>query len=298
MSKKVYFVACAAARPGLLGVVAHLHEAIEADVEYSRIYTINAGHWRHIDLDFEARSIAYTSPPWSWWILGKRGEVAIVSANGTTYERIADAGTGNKKLGYLNQIRLIDNRIFVCGYRRQIYCREKERWIHFDQGILADKVERGKGLLGMCGKTWDNLYVVGRDGEIFHFDGNDWSNLNSPTNLTLEACCTSRTNDIFVCGNKGLILRGNHQGWMLIDPAGFSENLWDIIEYQGETISAHRSGLVKVRKDKVEPWEGLPPNTTTARLAVIGDQLWSVGNYHIQMYDGVKWHGFPCPDNT
>ena len=78
----------------------------------------------------------------------------------------------------------------------------------------ADDQEREPGdvelyLAGIDGTSDSDIYVVGTDGHIFHWDGKAWRGVKSPTKAHLERVRCVDRGEVYICGYEGAFLRGN-----------------------------------------------------------------------------------------
>jgi hypothetical protein len=64
------------------------------------------------------------------------------------------------------------------------------------------------------------LYAVGWQGEIWHYDGEKWHQLPSPTKLVLVDVCCAGDGTVYACGREGLLLKGRDQTWEIVEPPG------------------------------------------------------------------------------
>lgn len=68
-------------------------------------------------------------------------------------------------------------------------------------------------LYGIWGAGSNNVFAVGENGTIIHYNGNSWSPMNSGTTNHLYGIWGKSINSIFVVGDKGTILYYNGYGW-------------------------------------------------------------------------------------
>ena len=75
------------------------------------------------------------------------------------------------------------------------------------------------------GTSPDNIYIVGNNGTILHYDGiGQWVQMNSPTSKPLVSIWGSSDSDVWIVGGNGAILRQqNGNAWQEIP--GIPENL-------------------------------------------------------------------------
>ena len=290
-------------RKGLLGVLA-FPEDYPADTEFTVFYTMLDDQWWQQQFKFDIASVAYLADARhntrAWWLAGKRGEIVEFSGGTPRVEKIATAGTGpGDKYGYLSQIRVIDGELFVCGYRRQVYRQQDGGWELISRDIL-DNRKKGpwNGFEAIDGHSRNDLYAVGDEGEIWHFNGSEWQRCDSPTNQNLAdvRCCDGK---VWVCGDGGIILCGDRNGWEILwstpDPA---EQWWGIDCFMDETYVAGSLFLGKLQDGEIVAVDTGVQGTITAQTLQVKDGiLWSIGARHILSFDGKRWTQHVCPEN-
>ena len=275
------------------------------ETESTVFYILRGDQWARQVFAFAVSSLTHLahadSPDAGWWLLGKRGEVA--SYNGTTprIERIPTGGTGNpgKKFGYLSQIRVIDGALFICGYRRQVHRRDGGQWHLISDPILDRRAEGPwNGFESIDGFAQDDLYAVGDDGEIWHFDGATWRACDSPTNQNLAdvRCIDGKA---WICGDRGIVLCGDKDGWQVVwDKKAPSENWWSLEHFVGKTYLAGNEFLGVLEDGQIDEVDvGLKEEITTMVLHARDGVLWSIGEEDILSWDGSRWTAWVAPEN-
>ena len=279
---------------GLLGLLA-FPSNFPSETEFTLFLTTRDSQWRKLQFDFDIVSLTHLKINQTgykgWWLLGKRGETVEVISGNTRMEKITTAGTESGCYGYLSQIRLINNTMFICGYRRQVYQRKDQKWVLISSSMLDNRPEGPwNGLESIDGFSQNDIYAVGDEGEIWHYDGSNWTACDSPTNQNLaDVRCIA--GEVWICGDSGIILRGNKDGWDIVwDGQDPSDNWWSIESFQGDIYIAGNDFLGKLLGDKVVPVNiGIKPEITTQILHHKDGILWSIGEEDILAYDGKNW---------
>jgi hypothetical protein len=150
--------------------------------------------WRVMSVAFPEPSLGAIRKVYA---LSEEGEVECYSREGSVTEQIIDAGlNGQGKYGSVNTIRPIENRLYACGCRGQVYRKEGAKWVHFDKGLLQESVQDHAAVLAslkndqeatvkFIGEIVDNerdiidingssersIYAVGGDGFIAYYNG-------------------------------------------------------------------------------------------------------------------------------
>lgn len=281
----------------MIGVLGYPNALQGTDTEFATFYMADSNEWVHQQFDFEGRGVVplkrrdYSA----WWILGKRGEVVEVT-DSCRQEQIADAGTGGNKLGYVEKIAVIDGELYVCGYRRQVYRREKGQWVHIDKGILAGKNDQ-LGFESIDGTSKTNIYAVGDRGEIWHFDGRRWDKIDSPTNLDLHEVHCVNPELVYAVGANGIVVRGGGSHWQVLQNEDLGEELWGVVSFAGNVYVAGYDGIAMIQGDDIVPVDTGLGDIQGYRLRASQGVLWSIGNDHVLRFDGTTWSERVCPDN-
>ena len=103
-------------------------------------------------------------------------------------------------------------------------------------------------LLDVWGSSDTNIYTVGTNGTIAHYDGTEWNDMVSGTSVRLESIWGSSGSDIFAVGAEGTILHFDGNSWSAMS-SGTTYDLYDIwgisstnIYVVGEEIVLHFNG--------------------------------------------------------
>jgi hypothetical protein len=150
--------------------------------------------------------------------------------------------------------------------------------------LTLDKKERG--LNAVHGTSPENVYAVGEEGVIFHFDGDTWSEIESPTNGELFAVLCHRE-DVYFAGQKGVVFRLTKGKWKelhLPDKTTATSLAW----FDGTLFAATGlEGLFRLEPDGFE----LVKKRIFYELKIVGKLLFCYGNNLIAQFDGKEWWG-------
>lgn len=157
---------------------------------------------------------------------------------------------------------------------------------------------------GIWGTSNQNIFVVGDFGYIFHFNGTQWSVMDSGTNKTLNDIWGCRSDHIIAVGAKGTILLWNGNQWKPF-PADLNGNLHEI-------WGVSENDFYVIRKDSVQDyvyhWNGVsfsevPIPGNEVLYAVWGlnsDDVYIGGNVNSEIpalyhWNGSTWTSMPPP---
>jgi len=88
-----------------------------------------------------------------------------------------------------------------------------------------------------------DIYVVGYQGAIMHFDGNNWQKMATPYRVPIWSIWGQNSNNIFAVGGNGVILNYDGKNWSKMD-SGTRQWLYDIWGSDSKTIYAVGTGVI------------------------------------------------------
>ena len=175
-------------------------------------------------------------------------------------------------------------------------------------------------LTGAINKIWgtssSNLYVVGGNGSIAHYNGTSWSKLESGTELTLSDVYGTNNNEVYASGvevfKSGIVLKGNSSGFSVYKESGYvNENelfetlyaeLGSVWVDEKGTLYTGGSYLYWQRRGEWDFVESLSENSFQANIGApargyitgitgngSNDYLISGGRNTLQHYNGISW---------
>ena len=201
------------------------------------------------------------------------------------------------KHGRLLRTRTIGRTVLICGMSGQLLARTRGVWRRIDGGLLGtDRLD----FEDIDGSSLTDLYAVGVEGAIYHFDGKKWRDTHSPTNRSLSSVRCVSNDDVYVCGDAGLLLHGNaRRGWRVLAEDCIDDNLWGLALYKRRPYVASSGGIYVYDGEDLKLLDtGDVELTSINRLDATPDGLWSFGIKQIAWFDGEKWHEVICPPNV
>jgi hypothetical protein len=215
--------------------------------------------------------------------VGEDGDVFTYVAGSSKDERIVPAPVVLRGLG------VIDGFAYACGGNRQVFRR-------VDEGVWtamhASAPEPGEpaGFEDICGFSEGEIYAVGWQGEIWQWNGREWTNRDSPTDINLTAVCCADDGFVYACGQNGTLIRGRNDTWELIELESVHTDLWDLCWFNGRLFIASFSTLFAYEEGDLLPiiFESDTPGTF-GKLTQAQGVLWSIGTSDVLSFDGTTW---------
>lgn len=254
--------------------------------------TFDQGNWGG-DLVIEWSPVGMTVaqyPIEQMVVISEDGNVYTFGSGKEGFEKISYNGTNPlERGGPLRKIRNISNAVYAVGMKRQVYRRIAENnWTPIDDTVYSP----GQNVVGfesLDGFNEEDLYAVGWEGEIWHFDGASWSQIDSPTNLILLDVCCAGDNNVYISGQMGLLIAGRGNKWKIIDTQ-FKENIWSMVWFQDSLYLSAYSGIYRLHDNQIERinFKGDIP-ATFYHLAAGDGLLVSIGGKDVMGFDGNAW---------
>jgi hypothetical protein len=300
-------------------------DVVDAEEQFSRLFFLDeqrpASPWVRHDLPGEdvvsiAVGVAMFGQPRVYSAMSKNGVIEHSWPGGSLVELIDGAGVARTAMpvyGYVNEIRSLGSNLFVCGGGGQIYRRERDAWEHIAPGFqtparapLGGAIhEKGSDLAhhftSIDGPHGNDIYVVGHDGEVQHFDGHEWQQCDSSTDEILLRVRCADDDLVWACGFNGTLLRGNaSQGFKNVSAYDMNVIFHDLCLYAGMPYLASNDGLFRFDGHRIEsvPLQFADGDNAVCALDARDGVLWCFGYRAIATFDGGQWRHITHPDNV
>ncbi|MGA7258864.1 MAG: Ig-like domain repeat protein [Terracidiphilus sp.] len=134
-------------------------------------------------------------------------------------------------------------------------------------------------LAGIWGTDADNVYAVGEQGTILHWDGNTWTPVSGvPTIERLNGVWTDSAADTFAVGDFGTILHYDGTGWTA-QASGVTDDLTSVWGFNGSDVYAVGSnGRILYFDGTSWTAEASPTTENLTAVTGAGNSVWAVGD--------------------
>mgnify|MGYP002395815536 CR=1 FL=1 len=225
-------------------------------------------------------------------IMGAGGYVVVISGDKTTEEMVDPTDTGPKFRGNIRDMRLIGSHLYAAGMNRQVYRRDgSNRWLHCDEGVVLPLgTLEITGFSAIDGINEKNIYAAGFNGDIWKYNGRNWRQIDSATNVILHRIRVIESNLIFAGGQKGVLLKGSEHEWHPVMHDITSDDLWGMEWFRGRLYVSTDYAIYVLDGEQLEAVNtGLGDSFTYRHLHASNGAMWSFGPKHIAKTDGKKW---------
>ena len=162
------------------------------------------------------------------------------------------------------RIRNIGGKAYIAASWRTIFRRDNMNdWIclHGNNPKQIETWKKGYRDLGfddIGGFSEDDIYACGGQGDLWHFDGERWKELDFPKNIDLTSLCCAPDGNVYIgCGN-GMLAVGRDNSWEILSTKAPSVDIMDMAWYKDRLyLACNIYGLYVYDKGKIKPAEGI-----------------------------------------
>ncbi|MCG8426034.1 MAG: hypothetical protein MI754_01600 [Chromatiales bacterium] len=198
--------------------------------------------------------------------------------------------------GGMIKLRNIDGYVYAAGGRRSICRREgPNHWVPMWQNMPRPKVKRrvdshDYGFEDVDGFDLNDLYAVGGQDDVWHYDGSLWKQIPFPSNMTLRNVCCGGDGQVYIGAQNGNVFRGRGNKWKHIHDGGLSFYFTDMVWFQDKVWCTSDYGLWAIENDKLER-AAVPDwvNSCAGNLSAGDGILVVAGMYGAAMHNGTDW---------
>jgi hypothetical protein len=149
-------------------------------------------------------------------------------------------------------------------------------------------------LYGIWGTSATNVFAVGYNGTILHYNGTSWNAMNSGTTLSLYGIYGFSPTDVFIAGDDVAILRYNGSAWnkMTTSHPNFLPNFNALWGATNADVWAVGTGYLRMRYNG-STWSGSTNIISNNLRGVWGSSstnVYTVGDFGtVYRYNGTSW---------
>ncbi len=295
----LYFTGITRIDKGGVALTGHYYASEEKEEQRTAFLTFRNGTWGGMDVAGISHTLRFTGNPADpnrqYLILERnRGLYRFTPPSSLHFERIHQ----NRK-GFLMDLRKVAGNWYAVGGHYQVYREVHGVWDPIDDGIyLPGEEGDAKLLTSIHGLTDSDIYTVGFNGIILHYDGMNWTQVQSPTNVGIQRVLCVSNDEIYICGNANGLYRGNRRQWAALTEADERITFWDMAAFKGRVYACTKKELFVINGNSVEKVE-IPVKGPLGfyRMDSDQDELWTCGNECLLQFDGENWKQHIFPDN-
>lgn len=198
-------------------------------------------------------------------------------------------------LGRLCRTLVADDSLYVGGMSRQLYRLPAQRatWERADAGLLDRSDSIASAIYGMAPADAGELVLVGGDGEIWRGRNGRWRELDSGTNLMLNAVARLPQGGHLICGAGHAVLHLHEDGRIEVVEHGIEPDfLFEIAVIGEQALVFAADGIHRFSLQPAPRYQGPVDGSGGARLAArTGARLQVLGSTALgSTGDGLAWN--------
>lgn len=250
--------------------------------------------WGYVEVDDATglHGCLVTDPADRWVFVLDDGAVFVAGGGEADFEDdIIQTG-----MPFFSNVRTIPpGRAFAVGSNRKVYQRTAaNRWDPLHDGLV--RVEKGPkpaefGFNDIAGLAPNEIYACGGLGDLWHYDGNGWAQIDVPTNLGLRRMCVGPDSNIYIMSDIGDLIVGRGDSWTLhVKPEEIDVQLENLVPFGSRIILSSTDRLIAFENGEWGDAELSPPSLSSYARIASGDGILLVaGIQDAAVFDGETW---------
>jgi hypothetical protein len=201
---------------------------------------------------------------------------------------------GYKRAMVMNKAVAIQGTIYTVGYPNKMYKRvTKNQWEDITETIAIPKdLEDAFGFKYFWkdadGFSENDIYTVGGQGEVWHYDGKHWKQIPFVNDLWLNNVCCAPDGKVYVGGHGSSLYVWNKKEWKEIKSSTGIDSFKDIKWFKGKLYCGEESRLRVLENDELVT-VGTPFPQGSIDISPNGDYMLVAGEQKAHLFDGEKW---------
>lgn len=292
------------------------------EYDHGRIMWFESGKWFYQDRNWQVSAVCVLTHAAS---KKERAYVALEEGSGIVGFYIPGSGKDvsdealprgehGQGIASLTDIAQIGGNLYLCGYGGKVMRRADGKWASFDNGLkaltLRDFLQRGmsvsdalqaaaptqRDMIAINGFSEEDIYCVGREGLIFHFDGSIWHQTEKATNVDLNCVHCAGDGLVYAAGNGGVLVRGKDNDFHAL-ATGVHDDFYAATWFDGHLYVGGLKGLYRLENDGLRYVDTGEESFKCRALDSCAGQLLVVAKRWLAVFDGLNWMRIDHPDN-
>ncbi|EJT4818785.1 TPA: hypothetical protein NVL72_004837 [Citrobacter freundii] len=140
------------------------------------------------------------------------------------------------------------------------------------------------------GFSENDMYAVGGQGRVWHYDGQSWRQIAFPTNMYLYTVCCGGDGEVYIGAQSGAVFKGRGDGWQKIISGEMAKPFNDMVWFQDRVWATSDYGIWVIKNDGIE--KPLIPDEVmvcAGSMAVGDGVLLIAGEGGAAFHNGILW---------
>lgn len=195
------------------------------------------------------------------------------------------------------RVKTIDGLAYSIGGGRSIYKRiDLDNWVKIDAGFPKVDASSAQGFDDMDAFSPDDMYAVGGHGDVWHFNGNTWKQMDFPSSVRLATVTCAGDGNVYISGEGGRLWVGRESTWTSIYKGG-SSILWNDVAWFGGQLwlSSDYQFCIWNGKELVRVTHKGKSVAAGGHMDVRDGLLGIASPTHCWTFDGSEWRTIVAP---
>ncbi len=195
------------------------------------------------------------------------------------------------------RLKCINGYAYSVGRFRKVYKRiDMGKWVSLEKGLAEDNVSTDYGFKDIDAFSETDFYAVGGCGDVWHYDGDTWTQCGFPSNQQLSTVTCAPDGNVYIGGEGCSLWKGRNNRWEQVAKGGstilwnetvwFQDKLWLASDYQlrvwdGKALQVPMDGDNKV--------------VLSGHIDARDGVLIVASTHCVDMFDGQQWHSIVKP---
>lgn len=195
------------------------------------------------------------------------------------------------------KLKCINGYTYAVGFCQQVYKRiDMGKWVKLDKGLLEDNGSTDFGFDDIDAFSDSDFYAVGGCGDVWHYDGDSWTQCCFPSNQQLSTVTCAPDGNVYIGGEGCSLWAGRKNRWEQVAKGG-STILWnETVWFQDKLwLSSDYQLRVWDGKELQLPMDGENKVVLSGHIDARDGVLVVARERYVDMYDGQHWHSIVKP---
>lgn len=185
----------------------------------------------------------------------KDGEVHVLGGGVNEMEKeLGNWLDGGIRRGGIAKCKTIEGLVYAVGGGRTVAVRQERKQFTALMSGLPFEYEtdwQNAGFDDIDGFSANDIYCVGGKGDVWHFNGKHWTQVNFPSNISLSSVCCAGDGQVYITGYQGTTFKGRGQKWKQIHKGEFTVPFRDIVWHDNQLWCTSDYGLWHISDEKL-----------------------------------------------
>jgi hypothetical protein len=214
----------------------------------------------------------------------------------------------------ITDVIAIDGKAYALGSSREVYRRDDvDEWVNIAQELsdtlaleLSQKWDSNKSeeerlsavistsswMRGIAGFNENDIYIVGKNGECWQYNGKTWRRVDLPTNAMLTTVCCADDGYVYIGGIGEILLKGRDDKWEIVQDKHNENYINKIVDFQGKIYLSTFYNLFELYNNEIKEVDFGEYSVSDFGYLGVNRQkskLVAGGSMAAYAYDGSKW---------